>query len=81
MEDIASELKELGITHIKISEPFPIGERVTYATKEAALAGHDQMVAKVKEEWRQLSIKHGIPEQLSLEPDLEALLHDDAPAE
>lgn len=79
--DLIKDFRELGVEHIEISQPLAIGERVTYATKAAALAGHDQKVAEIKEEWHELHVKHGVPEQLSLEPDLESMLHDDAPAE
>lgn len=69
--------------------------RDTYATREAALAGHDSMVANIRNMWSELHDEYGVPEQLSLVdgeldlshlefdlemPDLRTLLnHDDPP--
>jgi hypothetical protein len=64
--ELKEAFDELGIKSDELSNPIPVGDQIRYATREAAAAGHDQMVAKIHDLWSELHQQHGVPEQLTL---------------
>lgn len=68
LEQLKLSSADPGNVLIHLGTPVVLSaESQSYLTKEAALAGHDQVVARIRSIWSDFHNKHNVPEQLRLE--------------